>query len=718
MVNKTSPTRPGTDEWEKAATEQLPPGTWEIFSTSKQTPKNQRYPKKQPSQPQPQPPANQETTGKSNALRYILIVAAIIIAAHFVRNTDIELPGLETIRDLTQNRSEALETTENTLPIGSQPSNIQNPAQRHLELKQLMLRLTNQHRADTGVPTVRLGQNPAAQIHAEEALKGCYSAHWDRRGMKPNHRYTMTGGTGADAENGSGSSYCIQPDENYSPNRPMEEEVAKTVQGWMDSPGHRRTLLDPAHTVLNIGIAHDRFNTNMVQHFSSDYVSYQVRPNIDPQGVLRMEGQVSQATLEIGDSVNIQIGWDPPLKPLTQGQLANTYALCNPRQVGYVVESLPPNWFHRDPEIQTRTQEHPCVDPYRTSPSKPAPTSNDEAHQAWAKAKQASAEAPPITVRTRRITAEHMEISNNRFAVRTDLTPILQENGPGIYTITLWGRPKHMGEPIPLSKQSVFWQTEPTEDNPYRGTWGQNPAEIKQAQAMPTAPAQPVLQVSTPAPPINILQAPTREPVMLLPQGPTPVTLQASTPDPSIPVLLAATPIPPPDLSPTPTPNIHNGNLDQYSYNIEFPQGWSPGLEAAGGAVFISPDGAAGAEIRIRRLGSGGSTASLVERRNEELLERIRAAARTGTSDVYETKPHQPPPTTITDQLGQAWQIEYRWRESPDQCIRDVVDVISTSNRFTHSVLISAWVCEDSLDEEAETNRQEILSSFRGETIK
>ena len=225
---------------------------------------------------------------------------------------------------------------------------IPNPAQRHLELKQLMLRQTNQHRAEAGAPPVRMGTNPAAQIHAEEALKGCYTAHWDRWGMKPNHRYTLTSGTGADGENASGISYCVRPNDNYAPNDPMETEVTKTMQGWMDSPGHSRNLLNPAHTVLNIGIAWDKYKTNMVQQFSSDYVYYQVRPTISTDGILKLSGQVSGATLQIDDSVNIQIRWDPPLKPLTQGQLANTYALCNPRQVGYVVEPLPPNWsLHR-----------------------------------------------------------------------------------------------------------------------------------------------------------------------------------------------------------------------------------------------------------------------------------------------------------------------------------------------------------------------------------
>ena len=358
----------------------------------------------------------------------------------------------------------------------------QNPAQRYPDLKQLMLDLTNEHRAHAGAPPVRLGQNPAAQLHTQAALRGCYSAHWDRWGLKPNHRYTLTGGTGAGGENMAGSNYCIKPGDNYAPNNPMAAEVAETVQGWIDSPGHRRNLLNPAHTVMNAGIAHDRFNTVMAQHFSSDYVQYQVRPNISPDGTLGLSGQVSGATLEIDDSVNITIGYDPPLKPLTRGQLANTYALCNPRQVGYIVKPLPPDWSHTEPQVQTKNQEHPCVDPHRTDQEQPAPQSHDEAHRAWANAKQASSAAPPITALTRRITAEQLEISGGEFNIRADLTPILRENGPGIYTITLWGRPRHLTGSAPLSRQSIFWQTAPPAGSPYSRTPG--PAETQRQEML------------------------------------------------------------------------------------------------------------------------------------------------------------------------------------------------------------------------------------------
>ena len=58
----------------------------------------------------------------------------------------------------------------------------------------------------------------------------------------------------------------------------------------MESPGHRRNILDPSHMKVNIGIAWDRYNVKMFQHFEGDYVEYQQLPEIDG-GVLKLSGR-------------------------------------------------------------------------------------------------------------------------------------------------------------------------------------------------------------------------------------------------------------------------------------------------------------------------------------------------------------------------------------------------------------------------------------------
>ena len=61
----------------------------------------------------------------------------------------------------------------------------------------------------------------------------------------------------------------------------------------------------------------------------------------------------------------------------------------------------------------------------------------------------------------------HLLAQTRSFDIRADLSALMEEHGPGIYTIWLWGRPSHMDQPAVLSEQSVFWMTQPPERNPY-----------------------------------------------------------------------------------------------------------------------------------------------------------------------------------------------------------------------------------------------------------
>ena len=207
----------------------------------------------------------QDSDGKGPGCGCLIVVAIVImlgIATYSALELNADFPGAKTI---TTFRDEIKDTYQDIQKLdipsavdsftgGNTESNqASDPAKRHLELKQLMLKLTNEQRQTAGTPPVKLGSNPAAQLHAEAALDGCYSGHWDEWGLKPNHRYTLTDGTGADGENVSGSSYCISQFENYAAITSMQQEVAETVQRWIDSPGHKRNLLNPAHTTLNVG---------------------------------------------------------------------------------------------------------------------------------------------------------------------------------------------------------------------------------------------------------------------------------------------------------------------------------------------------------------------------------------------------------------------------------------------------------------------------------
>ena len=61
------------------------------------------------------------------------------------------------------------------------------------------------------------------------------------------------------------------------------------MEGWMNSPGHRRNILNSTHRKVNIGLATDGYNFGAVQHFEGDYAMYDTLPSIDGR-ILALSG--------------------------------------------------------------------------------------------------------------------------------------------------------------------------------------------------------------------------------------------------------------------------------------------------------------------------------------------------------------------------------------------------------------------------------------------
>ena len=110
-----------------------------------------------------------------------------------------------------------------------------------------MLELINSERTKAGVPPVTLGNNIAAQLHAESSLANCFSGHWGADGLKPYMRYSLAGGYQTNGENGSGSDYCISASDRYRALGNIKAEIREMMEGWMNSPGHRRNILGKWH---------------------------------------------------------------------------------------------------------------------------------------------------------------------------------------------------------------------------------------------------------------------------------------------------------------------------------------------------------------------------------------------------------------------------------------------------------------------------------------
>ena len=84
------------------------------------------------------------------------------------------------------------------------------PNRRHLEQQLYMLGLINAEREKAGVDAVVLGDNVAAQLHAEVSLESCFLSHWGIDGLKPYMRYSLAGGHQSNAENVRAAYYCAE----------------------------------------------------------------------------------------------------------------------------------------------------------------------------------------------------------------------------------------------------------------------------------------------------------------------------------------------------------------------------------------------------------------------------------------------------------------------------------------------------------------------------
>ena len=211
-----------------------------------------------------------------------------------------------------------------------------NPVMQHIEAKEYLLDLINAKRSEAGVPELVLGDNRAAQLHAEAAMEGCFSSHWGADGLKPYIRYSLAGGYQSNAENISGLGYCLTEGDGYQAVHGIEQEMRDAMQSWMASEGHRRNILDPWHRKVNIGVAWDRYNSMLVQHFEGDYVDYRKLPSIE-DGILSFSGGTKNGG-RAEDGLKISLRYDLPPHSLTRRQLAWTYCY----DTGRIVASLRP----------------------------------------------------------------------------------------------------------------------------------------------------------------------------------------------------------------------------------------------------------------------------------------------------------------------------------------------------------------------------------------
>ena len=321
------------------------------------------------------------------------------------------------------------------------------------ELRQQMLGLINAARREHGLVEVVLDDNPTAQMHAEDARANCFSGHWGSNGMKPYMRYTLNGGIHSSAENVSGSDYCPPNPRRYR-NDPFEREVADMHNGLMNSPGHRRTILDPTYRKVGIGFSYERPNFRGVFLFTTDHIEFTLTPRIEG-GQLEFAYRFTNGAVESKEyPPSAAVFYDALPHNLTRGQLARTGCYSLDRRIAAIRPPAGPNryWTEDYSEDELTT----CPNPYQVHPSAEPPTSYDDSSRLHDEARAAS-NATPQSVVYPWITSSVESLPIGGYHVITDLSEQIAQFGPGVYTLVMWANVD--GESAQVAEYSIFLET-------------------------------------------------------------------------------------------------------------------------------------------------------------------------------------------------------------------------------------------------------------------
>ena len=306
----------------------------------------------------------------------------------------------------------------------------------------------NHARALEGLSPVLLGDNAAAQSHADEMARNQYLSHWNLTGLTPDMRYTLAGGEAYSAENVAFIGNIVGPE--CIPYEPAEW-LENALDGFMESPGHRRNILRPEHTTLHLGISFDCRILTMVQLFEGAYVTFDIPPTI-AEGRLFMQGRLhNRAVLpRTGPAEGIRITYWPPPHPLTRGQLFRAGGYCPGIPIASILVPLPA--FYTYDSGSFSWNHTGCLTPYQSDPQSLPPLTNSQAHELMQAAKQW--EPNPKTYSRLEILPDIWQVELDSFTVQADVSRLLATLGSGVYTILLWGEVQ--GAPLPISEYAIF----------------------------------------------------------------------------------------------------------------------------------------------------------------------------------------------------------------------------------------------------------------------
>jgi|SRR5581483_1770659 len=144
-----------------------------------------------------------------------------------------------------------------------------------LTLRDEALRLINRDRTQFGLPPVTLDPfaSSVADAYCREQIRNGTSGHFSLDGQAPYMRYSFAGGNDGVSENAASwsANYRFDARALYDMMRRSESAMMREVA---PHDGHRRTILDPWANRVGIGLAWEKGEFRLTQEFIRHYIDW------------------------------------------------------------------------------------------------------------------------------------------------------------------------------------------------------------------------------------------------------------------------------------------------------------------------------------------------------------------------------------------------------------------------------------------------------------
>lgn len=386
-----------------------------------------------------------KTRGRKKGIAITITVLVIVVVVfHFGSVfTSIDLSEIPIPDNIYKALTPEAILTESDISESQEPETITNQElsdsvvqdideqQMHQTSNYLILDAINDMRNDAGLDAISLGNNNAAQIHAEDMFEGCFMSHWGTTGLKPYMRYSLAGGYNTNTEVILNTYECLG-------GKPVLDG-SEAVEMITSNPAYQRILLDPHNELVNIGEVGGHV---VVLQFEHGKTTFSKLPNIK-NGVLSFTMMSEDFKGHI-----VKVYYDEPPINLSTGQLSYTECYDDgipiaSIRLGSIDSTLPAN-----EQLNTIVA---CTDPTKHPSSLPAPTTLHDAEKNRLNAKTTSTTKSYIVPW---LIAYTWNDSDNSFIVEGNIAHILDEYGDGVYTVRIFGWSD--GTLVPASAYSIF----------------------------------------------------------------------------------------------------------------------------------------------------------------------------------------------------------------------------------------------------------------------